>query len=64
MAMLADANATGPQQLKVLQDAARAHGVEFAVTGGVCCARAARGRINAAPPSADMNCRLLMSIAI
>lgn len=31
MAMLADANATGPQQLKALQDAARAHGVEFAV---------------------------------
>jgi len=31
MAMLADANATGSQQLKALQDAARAHGVEFAV---------------------------------
>ena len=31
MAMLADANATGPQQLKALQDAARTHGVEFAV---------------------------------
>src|SRR5260370_6523577 len=31
MAMLADANATGSQQLKAIQDAARAHGVEFAV---------------------------------
>jgi putative ABC transport system substrate-binding protein len=31
MAMLADAKGTGPQQLTALQDAARAHGVEFAV---------------------------------
>ena len=29
-----------------------------------CCARAASGQATAAPPSAEMNCRLPMSIAI
>jgi len=29
-----------------------------------CCARVARGQATAAPPSADMNCRLPMSTVI
>jgi hypothetical protein len=33
-------------------------------TLSVCCARAATGNVIAAPPSADMNCRLPISIAI
>jgi hypothetical protein len=48
-----------------VRDGARRATVEIPITGSAaCCARVASGHASDAPPSADMNCRLPMSMAI